>query len=106
MALWPALKKGRDKSTAPSPLPWVYMALGFILSPWAAALPWLVLLSLPLGLLLSLGLLLCLGWLVLLEVAAVPRVSASIFAGVNIGTLKAQTRAIVELVLWYCLHSW
>lgn len=82
------------------------MALGFILSPWAAALPWVVLLSLPLGLLLSLGLLLCLGWLVLLEVAAVPRVSASIFAGVNIGTLEAQTRAIIELVLLYCLHSW
>ena len=106
MALWPALKKGRDQSTAPSPLPLVCMALGFILSPWAAALPWVVLLSLPLGLLLSLGLVLCLGWLVLLEVAALGRVSASVLAGMNVCTFKAQTRPHVELVLWYCLHSW
>ena len=81
------------------------MALGFILSPWGAALPWVVLLSLPLGLLLSLGLVLCLGWLVLLEVAALGRVSASVLAGSDIFTLKAQTNPIVELVACYSLHS-
>lgn len=81
------------------------MALGFILSPWAAALPWVVLLSLPLGLLLSLGLVLCLGLLPLLEVAALGRVSASVLAGSDIFTLKAQTSPIVELVACYSLHS-
>ena len=58
-----------------------------------------------LGLLLSLGLHLSLWWFVLLKVAALPCVSASILACVNVCTLEAQTRPQIELILWYRLHS-